>query len=211
MSPDAILAAASAQRVAFAALLESLTDEQLAQRSLCDGWSCRVVAGHLYAAQTYSATAFLGPFVATGFRPNRANDRVARQAAQLPIAQIVARFRDDAHRPVKVPVVGYNGPLADLAIHYADIAVPLDQPYDPDLTTVGLVLDFLTGGKAHGFVRKTTLDQLELRPTDSDRSWGSGREISGRSADIMLAVTGRRIALDKLAGDGVATLKQRLS
>jgi uncharacterized protein (TIGR03083 family) len=211
MTSDAILAAASAQRVAVAALLESLTDNELEQPSLCDGWSCRVVAGHLYAAQTYSATAFVGPFVASGFRPNRANDRVARRAARLPITQIVARFRDDADSVVKVPLVGYNGPLADLVIHYGDIAIPLDRPYDPDLVAVALVLDFLTSGRAPGFVRTSTLGGLELRPTDIDRSWGSGQEVSGRAADIVLAITGRRAVLDRLTGPGVTTLRQRLS
>jgi uncharacterized protein (TIGR03083 family) len=211
MDSDAILAAAAGQRLALAALLESLTDNELEQPSLCEGWSCRVVAGHLYAAQTYSATAFIGPFVASGFRPDRANGRVARRAARLPIAQIVARFRDDADSPIKVPVVGYNGPLADLVIHYADIAIPLDRPYDPDLVAVQLVLDFLTSGRAPGFVRKSTLDGLELRPADIGRSWGSGQEVSGRAADIVLAVTGRRIVLDTLTGAGVATLRQRLS
>jgi uncharacterized protein (TIGR03083 family) len=211
VNPDAVIAAASGQRVAFAALLESLTDDQLDQPSLCDGWSCRVVAGHLYAAQTYRPTALLGPLLASGFRPNHAGDRIARRAAGLPVAQIVARFRDDAERPVKVPVVGYNGPLADLVIHHADIALPLDRPFDPDVATVELVLDFLTGGRALGFVRKTTLAGLELRPTDTPRRWGNGREITGRAADVVLAVTGRRGALDKLDGEGVATLRRRLS
>jgi uncharacterized protein (TIGR03083 family) len=212
MDSGAILAAASAQRLALAVLLESLSDNELEQPSLCEGWSCRVVAGHLYAAQTYSATAFLGPFVASGFRPNRANDRVARRAARLPIAQIVARFRDDADSAVKVPFVGYNGPFADLVIHYGDIAIPLNRPYDPDLVAVALVLDFLTSGRATpGFVRKSALDGLELRPTDIDRSWGSGQEVSGRAADIVLAVTGRRIVLDTLTGAGAATLRERLS
>jgi hypothetical protein len=62
---------------------------------------------------------------------------------------------------------------------------------------------------AHLALQKQTLDNLELSPTDIAGGWGSG--LLGRAADIALAVTGRRIVLDHLSGDGIETLSERLA
>lgn len=204
-----ILDAAARKRRELADLLDSLTPEQLEHPSLCDGWSCRVVAGHLYAAQLGGKGAFLFAFVRSGFNPDRTNDVVSRAAAERPVHEIAEAFRRRADEVVKVPVVGVNGPLSDLLIHTADIRVPLGLPYEPAPEDVALSLDFLAGG-APGFVKKKWVQGLLLAPTDLGRTWGAGAEVRGRAIDIVLAITGRRVALENLDGPGVELLASRL-
>jgi hypothetical protein len=47
-------------------------------------------------------------------------------------------------------------------------------------------------------------------PPDSPRRWGSGAEITGRAADLMMAASGRTATLDALAGPGRDVLAARL-
>ncbi len=71
-------------------------------------------------------------------------------------------------------------------------------------------LDFLVGGRAVGFVPKSRPAGLRFEATDLDWAWGSGPAVRGTAEALMLALTGRRVALDELQGDGVATLRSRL-
>ena len=52
---------------------------------------------------------------------------------------------------------------------------------------------------------------LRLVATDQDWSWGAGDEVRGSSEAVAMAVAGRPVALDDLAGDGVQVLRGRLS
>jgi hypothetical protein len=57
---------------------------------------------------------------------------------------------------------------------------------------------------------KKRADGLTLKPTDADWSIGTGPEVSGPALDILMAMTGRGIALENLKGDGVDTLRARM-
>jgi len=56
---------------------------------------------------------------------------------------------------------------------------------------------------------KRRIDGLTLRATDATWSHGSGPEVSGPALSLVMAMTGRKAALDDLSGDGVATLRTR--
>jgi hypothetical protein len=56
---------------------------------------------------------------------------------------------------------------------------------------------------------KRRIDGVTLRATDADWSHGSGPEVSGPLLSLLMAMTGRKEALDDLSGDGVATLRGR--
>jgi hypothetical protein len=49
-----------------------------------------------------------------------------------------------------------------------------------------------------------------LRATDMEWSHGSGPEVSGPGVSLLMAMTGRRTALDDLKGDGAAILASRM-
>ena len=50
-----------------------------------------------------------------------------------------------------------------------------------------------------------------LLPTDVDWTHGDGPEVSGPGEALIMAAAGRRVALDELTGDGVATLAERIA
>jgi hypothetical protein len=49
-----------------------------------------------------------------------------------------------------------------------------------------------------------------LRASDVAWSSGTGPEVTGPLASLILAITGRAAALDDLAGDGLAVLRRRI-
>lgn len=51
---------------------------------------------------------------------------------------------------------------------------------------------------------------MTLRATDTDWTHGAGPEITGPILALVMVMTGRTAALDDVAGEGVATLRQRL-
>ena len=70
-------------------------------------------------------------------------------------------------------------------------------------------LDFLVGGRAVGFVPRRRPAGLRFEATDLDWAWGSGPLVRGTAEAVMLALTGRRVVLPELDGDGVAELHGR--
>jgi hypothetical protein len=52
---------------------------------------------------------------------------------------------------------------------------------------------------------------LCLIATDVNWSHGGGPEVRGKGEALLLALTGRPIALEELSGDGVATLSARVT
>ncbi|WP_406378598.1 hypothetical protein [Streptomyces sp. NBC_01618] len=50
------------------------------------------------------------------------------------------------------------------------------------------------------------MNRVRLTATDRDLAIGTGPEATGPTLSLLLAVSGRRVALDDLSGPGVATL-----
>jgi len=203
-------AAIASERRRIADLVESLTPEQLEVPSLCGDWTVREVAGHLVAAVSpVPARQLLGTFVASGFRLHRANARLALSFARRPTA--ADGLRRNAENPFRPPVVGYPGQLTDLQVHGQDMRRPLGLPHGLDMDRLRVSLEFLTGGRAVGFTPRRRLAGLRLEATDLAWSWGAGAALAGPAEALMMAVTGRRVALAELDGPGVRLLARRLS
>lgn len=62
-----------------------------------------------------------------------------------------------------------------------------------------------------GLVPQGALDGLRVEATDVDWAHGSGPTVRGDAAALLLAMTGRSIAFGQLRGDGICTLRSRLS
>lgn len=206
---EAVHAQTAANRRLIADVLDTLTPEQWDVPSLCAGWRVREVAGHLVAAVTVSLPGMLGATVQHGFSPHRANTALARRFGAESAGELAALLRRHADTRSSPPVVGPFGQLTDTAIHLRDIARPLGLDADVPLSCWATVLDFLTG-RAVGFVRKGAVDGLTLRATDQSWQHGTGPEVAGTSETLALALTGRAVALDELAGDGAPTLRARV-
>ncbi|MDT4923127.1 MAG: hypothetical protein QOG01_840 [Pseudonocardiales bacterium] len=208
MDTGEIFAACAAQRRAFADLIETLDDAQLATPSLCGEWDVRTVAAHLTVPLLVPTLKFARAALRHGGSFDRTNAALAKQMATTPVSRIAANLRAQAESRYTPPVGGPRAPLSDLLIHGGDVRIPLGLPFDPPVRAVETALDFLTG-LAIGFVPRGRLKSIRIAPTDSPRRWGSGGEITGRAADLMMAAGGRTATLDQLAGPGLDMLAGR--
>src|SRR5262249_40918318 len=123
-------------------------------------------------------------------------------------AATLTRFRaverSNGHPPG--PVDSWIG---ETMVHAEDIRRPLGITHDYSVDGATRLVDFYTRSNLLSGAKKRGAG-LTLRTTDSDWSKGSGPEVAGPAMAIVLAMTGRAVALDELDGDGVATLRARM-
>jgi uncharacterized protein (TIGR03083 family) len=206
---ERVYAAVADERRSIATLIESLSADQLATQSLCAGWDVKTVAAHLVSD---FADGFWG-FIASGIRHgsiDRGIDALARRRARASATEIAQTLRLRADHRLSPPVTGPLSGLTDVLVHGADMRIPLGIPHRPDPQHVARVLDFLTSRTQFGFFPHRRLRGIALHDEDTGRTWGEGEPIRGPGAAVMLAVCGRTVALDQLAGPGVPVLRSRL-
>jgi uncharacterized protein (TIGR03083 family) len=92
MNDEQIRAAIDAHRLLTADLLESLSDAQWRQPSLCEGWTVGDVAAHLTLQQLGVRELLLGALRHPG-GVNRMIRESARRRAHLPREQLVSEIR----------------------------------------------------------------------------------------------------------------------
>ena len=197
MSDDEIWHLIDQQRTDLADFLETLSPQQWATPSLCDGWTVRDVAVHL----TQSAAPWRRlplEAVRSGFRFNAMVARIAREDTSTP-AELVATLRGMVGGRRRPPGTAVADPLMDTLVHSQDIAIPLGvvrtMPVKPAVVAAERL--WAMGFPFH--TRKRFLG-VELVATDADFTVGSGQRVTGSISDIVLALTGRRVGLDGLSG-----------
>ncbi|MEU7216228.1 maleylpyruvate isomerase family mycothiol-dependent enzyme [Nocardia iowensis] len=189
------------ERAELISLLRTLSDEEWAAPSLCRGWRVRDVVGHLLydtiALPTYGAIA-----ARSGFSIDGLNGRLVEKAKALPTTVLVDKLEAEAGRIAKYAP---RLILADVMVHQQDIRRPLGRTRTIPADRLTTVLDHpdpfaLPWRRTKG---------LRFVATDVSWSKGSGPEVRGPGEAIALAVVGRAVAVDELAGDGVAELRRR--
>ena len=212
---DALWAGIDDQRASTAALLESLTTEQWERPSLCDGWTVRHVAAHLTMQQqrVRDALGFISrhPRILRSMPLNTfIHDAGVIQAQALTTEQIVAGIRNGIgsrrHNFGLTPLET----LTDILVHSQDIAIPLDVelPMRPALSALAATRRWETRNSWLATVhRRLPLSTYQLRATDIDWSRGQGPDVTGPIGALLLLLTGRTAALDKLAGEGADVLR----
>jgi uncharacterized protein (TIGR03083 family) len=197
-----------AERKALASDLEGLTDEQWSTPSLCGGWSVRQVLAHMTATASMSPPKFFAKLIGSGFRFNAMVDKGIAANCEGTPADTLARFkaRIDSRGAPPGPVDTW---LGETIVHAEDIRRPLGISHAYPVDAATRVADFyrrsnlIIGGKRR-------VAGLTLRASDADWSAGSGPEVVGPAASIVLAISGRSAGLDDLSGEGVETLRQRM-
>lgn len=196
-----------AERQALADDLAELTAEQWTTRSLCSEWNVHEMLAHQLATAKMTPLRFFRNFAAAGFNFTKFSARqVAIESAGGPAATLAA-FRAAEPRETAPP-----GPkeswLGEAIVHGEDIRRPLGIRRSYPLPEVVRVLRFYTKGNAL-IGGKRRVAGLTLEATDTDFSSGSGPLVQGPAVSLLLAVSGRKSALDDLSGPGVETLRQR--
>ena len=192
----------------------TLSDEQWDHDSLCDGWRVRDVVSHMTLGYTTPMFSMIGMLAKYGFNVPKgsAKGSVAYGSAHTP-AEILAVFdtipNQHVHKGIS-RVIKPTESLLDHIVHHQDMRRPLGLPRQVPEDRLVAALD--VAPDIGGFVgaKKRALG-LRLMATDVDWSHGDGPEVSGTGEAILLALTGRPAVLDELAGDGVATLRDRIA
>lgn len=209
---DDLRSRAASNRRTIAGLFASLDQDQLKAPSLCAGWTCRDVLGHLVMCIEMSVPRFLLEVARDGGRSARTSDRLARKYARRPVDHLVEVLVRRSGDAVSQPGVGVYGPFADSCIHMRDVAIPLGLPDTATAADWVEVVDFLMTSRATagGFLPRGRIDGLAFRTSDQAREWGEGELVVGTSEALALSLTGRPVLLGTLAGPGAATLEKRV-
>ena len=210
--PDELQQRTAANRRTIARLFAGLDDDQLGTPSLCEGWTCRDVLGHLVMSIDLSFLRFLREVARDRGRSAVTSTRLARAYGARPVAELVRQLDERSDATVAPPGVGAAGPFADTCIHLRDVAIPLGLPTSPPVEDWVRVLGFLTTPRARtaGFLPRGRLDGLRLSASDSTWTSGSGPQVTGTGEALAMSLTGRSALLDELGGDGAPTLRQRV-
>ena len=203
-----LLTAIADERRTIADMLETLTDEQWSTPSLAEGWTVRNVTAHLVMPFRYSLPKVMWEVAKARGNFNKVADNIAKRDASLPTAELIDTLRRKADHKFKPPGQGFEAPLTDAVVHGLDIRLPLGIDRTVPADRWRTILDYVIQPKVQKFF-KTDLSGVTLSATDLGWSSGSGPTVSGSADDIGLVMTGRRSALDRLSGDGVALLSSR--
>ena len=108
------------------------------------------------------------------------------------------------------PPAPMDSRIVEMVVHGEDIRRPLGitRDYPPDAVVRALQLQARTkvgfgGAKEH-------LAGVHVVAIDSDVALGTGQAVTGTTLSLLLALSGRRVALADLDGPGVALLANQL-
>lgn len=192
-------------------LLAGLTDDQMRQQSLCEAWTVHEVAAHLITFLRFGRTKLYLGMLGTVADLDRVNLRLTRRESGRPSDEIIELLRRYADSRIAIPRVGYDPVLADLVLHELDIRIPLGIPGTVPEEELWVAFQHLATRPALGFTMNSRLRDLRLVATDTGWTHGSGAVVRGDAETLLLAMAGRPIALDRLDGDGVPVLAQRVA
>lgn len=200
------------ERLALVHRLRGLRDADWDRPSLCAGWTVRHVVAHLATPYAVSATS-MGLLVLRHRRPDRAMDAAAKQLADQrsphDLLDLIEHNADSTSRPPGLPLAA---PLVDAVAHSADVrwALSDDRRDTGDPTRLRPALAFVVSRRAAvGFLPAKRIQNLALVAEDAAWRHGAGADVRGPALSLLLAVLGRRPALQDLDGAGVALLDER--
>jgi uncharacterized protein (TIGR03083 family) len=133
----------------------------------------------------------------------------ALRAAKLPVDQFPRRLRAMIGSRRTAPFLSPLEPLLDVLVHGQDIALPLGLPRAmPVAAAAAAATRVWTMGwpMSRAFRARTRLRGLQLTATDVGWRAGEGRRVEGPIQAVLLLLTGRTAALDRLSGPGLDRL-----
>jgi uncharacterized protein (TIGR03083 family) len=208
---DHIWAAIDAHRLRVADLLDQLTDEQLRQPSLCQGWTVRDVAAHLTLQQVGWGAGLAMILRYRGDVDRAIRESARERAAALPTGRIIEQIRGMVGSRRHNAGVTHRETLIDILVHGQDIAVPLGRDlHIPAASAVAAVTRMWTMRFPPPFPATRKMQGFRVVATDTEWSAGEGPEIRAPIGAILLVSCGRLVALPQFAGPGAAGLAVRL-
>jgi uncharacterized protein (TIGR03083 family) len=196
------------ERAAQADALAVLAPADWDAPSLCAEWTVRDVVAHMIDTATVTTPKFAGRFIASGFRfPVMVRRNLAAILHGRTDAELVEllRSRVSARTAPPGPVKSW---LGETIVHGEDVFRALGPYREHPADHLTAVADFYAGSNAL-IGTKRRIDGVALTATDTGWRHGSGPEVSGPMVALVMAMTGRKPALDDLHGEGVKVLRAR--
>ncbi|HET7689046.1 MAG TPA: maleylpyruvate isomerase family mycothiol-dependent enzyme [Nocardioidaceae bacterium] len=194
------------ERRSLADLLETLTPDEWELPSLCEGWRIRDVAAHVVlASRPVSPRDILVEVVRSGGRFHKLNHDMAVRHADRG-TDLVAELREIvASRRLPV-VTNYRNIVFDVLVHGQDIAVPVgrERAMPVDAAVAGAERVWTMGWP---FWARRRFRAVRLVATDAEWTAGAGEVVEGPIAALLLLLTGRSVALDRLSGPGLSRVR----
>ena len=194
-----------AERRRLAAVLAGLSEEQWHTPSLCSGRDVHDVVAHLVDTARTGRVSFVRDMLRARFDFDRANEigitRARRPDPRQTLRELVA-----AADLTKTPPANLATRLVEAIVHGEDVRRPLGITGSyPDGAVVAALEYQLRTPVGFGGGRERAAG-LRLVDRESGASWGRGDDVEGRALDLLLAVSGRPLPLEALAGQGAARL-----
>lgn len=205
-----LMALAEEERADLVAVLRTLKPEQWQTQSLCPDWTVRDVAVHVVSYEELSSAALAATFLRGGLRVGAVNKLALARYRDFTPGDVIALI--ERHRRPRGLTAGFKGGIAltDGTIHQQDIRRPLGlRRMIPEHRLVA-ALDFSL--RAPTLRSRSNASGLRLRATDIAWTHGhDGPEMSGPGEALLMAAAGRAHALNDLSGDGLPTLRKRIT
>jgi uncharacterized protein (TIGR03083 family) len=196
-----------AERSALLADARTVTPEQWQTPSLCPDWTVRQVFAHQTATARMTPARFLTQLAKAGFKFHVMSAKDIASFDSLSTEELLATFEGLADATTSPP-----GPteamVGEAVVHGEDFRRPLGLHRDYPIETLTRAADFYQSSNLLIGAKKR-VGGLTLTATDADWTRGSGPEVRGPLLSLVLAITGRRDALNDLSGDGLDTLRAR--
>ncbi len=194
-----------AERAALIDDLEHVDDHRWEVPSLCGEWTVHDVVAHLVDSARTTRLGFLADLARARFDFDRYNARgVERERGASP-QETLEQLRRVASR-TSSPPAPIDTRLVEEVVHGEDIRRPLGltRSYPEEAVVRSLRLQARTPVSFGG--AKELVARVRLTATDADLAIGDGPDVTGSALSLLLAVSGRRVALDDLEGPGVDAL-----
>ena len=194
-----------AERAALIDDLERLDDARWAERSLCGEWTVHDVVAHLVGSARTTRLGFVVGLARARFDFDRENARGVERNRGASPQETLERLRRVASRR-STPPAPLDSRLVEEVVHGEDIRRPLGlvRSYPQEAVVRSLRLQARTPASLGG--AKELVSPVRLTAADADVSIGDGPDVSGSALSLLLAVSGRRVALDDLDGPGLILL-----
>ena len=196
------------EREGFASFLDGLTSQQWNSPTLCELWTVREVAIHTVSYDELSTAGLVGRFLKGRLNTDRINAIGVADYSDRSPEQITVLIRSYAQPHGLTGGFGGKIALTDGMVHQQDIRRSIGLPRTIDPERLRKALNFARFAPTiRGAWRARG---VRLVASDLDWSHGRGPEVRGPGEALLMAMAGRRAALDDLDGPGKAKLAQHI-
>ena len=196
------------EREAFASFLDGLTPQQWNSPTLCELWTVREVAIHTVSYDELTTAGLVGRFLKGRLNTDRINAIGVADYSDRSPQQITVLIRSYAQPHGLTGGFGGRIALTDAMIHQQDIRRSIGLPRTIDPERLRTALNFARFAPTiRGAWRARG---VRLVASDLDWSHGRGPEVRGPGEALLMAMAGRRAALDDVDGPGKAKLAQHI-